>query len=92
MIPAKYSIKWREAENGSHLACWIGPTMETEPTDEWKILMQVSLRMVEEDEELFPALVEVVNDWTVRFFEKQGVTVDKMVHFPGGFVPPGEQN
>lgn len=90
--PSSYAIKWREAEDGSHLACWIGPTMETGITNKWKLLLQISITMVKEDEELFPALVEVVNDWAIRFLEKQGVTVDKMVHYPGGFTGLGGNN
>ena len=66
------AIKWRTIDD-EKVGCWYGPVEGDEPTDEWVPILIVNRKMLAEDAELFPALIEVVKGSFTRMCADLGV-------------------
>ena len=84
---AELSIKWRDFESENEVRCFLAPTDEPDPTDEWLQILVANRQILEGDPHLYEELLNVVSGWMVRLLESAGIEGVEMLRFPGG-VPP----
>ena len=87
MVESPFAIKWRDDVENNCVSCYVGPTAEPDPTDDWISILTVNRQILEDDREFYEALLTATGEWMKRIFADAGIDKIEMVRFEGG-VPP----
>lgn len=84
MIEGSLAIKWRDSPEKNIVSCYLAPTDEPDPTDEWLPILTVNRQLLEDDNELYEELKETVSAWIIRIYKSAGVDSIQLTNYPGG--------